>query len=798
MLNNQQRREILNAAKATGHQGSVLDLFAQAEAGVDVPTLLHAEQDAKRQMEAQQMQVARTQQEQQAGLREEHARGNTGASMAFPDVAPNASFNTEGMKVPINISKFDQQGHLVQSFKDVPPGVQNLPTGPGRGTVIETPAYKYGGYKKKYQNAGFNINNITFIKKKPYKDREYNIGNYQQIKNQQIEDIAKGIPGFEDAWMTMSLEDRNNLLNTINRADYTVKKSAEEGKEFGFGDAVSLAWNTKVSHLKPLRKALGMSRGEFTGAIKDSIVNYAQDKNPKVDPDHISSEADKYYSMARVPLMGLSYRQGGPKKYQGGGPDAEVDILDLDKNANPFTYHEPTKNKAILESNKAGLGTEGLDVTYINPDNIQSLSSNVTPEEWEMIQDAQGAYPLGEAVVGGDFEPQDIPKGYDPYANNSMEQKIFDNLGMDGVLRYRQQKAGQHAATEPVGAWGSAILGGGAVLGSVGALPGLTGVTTPSALASGTTRLVTAGPRYFGNKFLTHTGQALTGVEGGFGSYLGALRSGQLGGQGLRTLTPFQRANSGLMSTYYGKTFAGLPGAVNKMYEGAGAEFTGKGDLGTRSRFVEGFADVLPYSKGAGFLRNQVLGGVTPLELTKFGEAFDRGDYTEMGARGLAFGFKGDQSGLVDQGKNLLSTAISTGRKFNLFDPAVDVASGFASDAYTGATDYIANLSNRFKNLDAGDQGYQDFLTGQETERVNPGSQRMGGPRMYQNGGPVDTDPVEDYVRRYLNDKFNIDYDKLLDNQKQELRRRAIQDARYLEQTKTRPDLYPELNFNKS
>ena len=152
MLNNQQRREILDAAKATGHQGSVLDLFAQAESGMPIVDMLYAEQDAKRQMEAQQMQVAKTQQEQQVGLREEHARGNTGASMAFPDVAPNASFNTEGMKVPINISKFDQQGHLVQSFKDVPPGVQNLPTGPGRGTVIETPAT----YKQPSINNWFN------------------------------------------------------------------------------------------------------------------------------------------------------------------------------------------------------------------------------------------------------------------------------------------------------------------------------------------------------------------------------------------------------------------------------------------------------------------------------------------------------------------------------------------------------------------------------------------------------------------------------------------------------------------
>ena len=790
MLNNQQRREILNAAKATGHQGSVLDLFAQAEAGVDVPTLLYAEQDAKRQMEAQQMQVARTQQEQQVGLREEHARGNTGASMAFPDVAPNASFNTEGMKVPINISKFDQQGHLVQSFKDVPPGVQNLPTGPGRGTVIETPAYKYGGYKQKYQKGGFT-------------EKKYNVGNYHQIQNQNIEDIATGIPGFKDAWMKMSLEDRGNLLNTINRADYTVKKSAEEGKEFGFGDAVSLAWNTKVSHLKPLRKALGMRRGEFTTAIKDSIVNYAQNhpKNRDVDPDYISSEADRYYSMAKVPLMSLSYRQGGPRKYQGGGPDAEVDILDLDKNTNKFTYHEPTKNQAIRDQNKTASDAPA-GARYINPDNIITASSDITPEQWEMIDAAQGGYPLGAAVIEADFEPGDIPKGYDPYANNSMEQKIFDQLGMDGVLKYRQQRAGQHAATTPVGAWSTAILGS-IGLGALGpAYGGSTGAATTGArtapLLTRTGQVLSSGPRYFGSRLLTHAGQALTGVEGGFGSYLGALRSGQMTTQGLTQLSNLQRAKSGLMSLYYGKTLTGLPGAVNKMYEGASSEFAGEGDLGSRSRFVEGFADVLPYSKGAGFLRNEVLGRATPLEFTKLGDAYSRGDYTEMGARALALGLKGDQSKTVDQGSDFASTAISTLRKYGLLDTPVNLATGLASDAYTGTVDYVADLSNRFKNLDTQDQGYQDFLTGQETDRVNPGSQRMGGPRMYQNGGPVDADPVEDYVRRYLNDKFNIDYDKLLDNQKQELRRRAIQDARYLEQTKTRPDLYPELNFNKS
>lgn len=42
--------------------------------------MLHAQQ------EQGQMMVANTPQEQQVGLREQHAMGNTQASMAFPDV----------------------------------------------------------------------------------------------------------------------------------------------------------------------------------------------------------------------------------------------------------------------------------------------------------------------------------------------------------------------------------------------------------------------------------------------------------------------------------------------------------------------------------------------------------------------------------------------------------------------------------------------------------------------------------------------------------------------------------------
>ena len=137
------RREILDMARSTGYEGSVLDLYQMANQGANVTAMLQAESQAKQ----ENMLVAQTPQEQQVGLREQHAMGNTDASMVFPDVAPNTAFNTEGMKVPINISKMDEQGHLVQSYQNVPPGIKNLPTGPKRGTVIETPAYQDGGMR---------------------------------------------------------------------------------------------------------------------------------------------------------------------------------------------------------------------------------------------------------------------------------------------------------------------------------------------------------------------------------------------------------------------------------------------------------------------------------------------------------------------------------------------------------------------------------------------------------------------------------------------------------------------------
>ena len=149
MLTNETRRELLNRAKASGFPGSITEVFQAADQGIDL-----IEQHQMQQQQEQEMQVANTPQQQETGLREQHAMGNTQASMAFPDVQPNQSFNTVGMEAPIDIQKIDNQGHLVESYKNVPPGIQDLPTGPSEGTVIESPAaYQKGGFKK-YQKGG--------------------------------------------------------------------------------------------------------------------------------------------------------------------------------------------------------------------------------------------------------------------------------------------------------------------------------------------------------------------------------------------------------------------------------------------------------------------------------------------------------------------------------------------------------------------------------------------------------------------------------------------------------------------
>jgi uncharacterized membrane protein (UPF0127 family) len=147
-MDNATRRQLLNRHRASGFPGSILDVYNAYSQGVDLIGQFEQQNN---------IEVARTPEQQQQGLRPAHQAGDINKSMIFPNVPPNTPFTTEGMKAPINIEKYDEQGHLVKSYENVPPGVRNLPTGPQRGTVIETPANMQGGGVRKYQNAGVTI-----------------------------------------------------------------------------------------------------------------------------------------------------------------------------------------------------------------------------------------------------------------------------------------------------------------------------------------------------------------------------------------------------------------------------------------------------------------------------------------------------------------------------------------------------------------------------------------------------------------------------------------------------------------
>ena len=139
-MDNATRRQLLQRHRQSGFPGSILDVYRAYDQGIDLIGQFEQQNN---------IQVARTPEQQQQGLRPAHQAGDINRSMVFPDVPPNTPFNTVGMKAPINIQKFDEQGHLVKSYENVPPGIQSLPTGPQRGTVIETPAQmQTGGIRK--------------------------------------------------------------------------------------------------------------------------------------------------------------------------------------------------------------------------------------------------------------------------------------------------------------------------------------------------------------------------------------------------------------------------------------------------------------------------------------------------------------------------------------------------------------------------------------------------------------------------------------------------------------------------
>lgn len=188
-MDNQTRRILLERVKASGFPGSILDVFQN-------PAVLDqfiAEQQQSQLQQPQNIQVvAETPEQQRQGLRPYHNNNITNVEMAFPNVETNQVINTERMKIPINVDVI-KQGNLVQSFKAIPPGIANFPTGSPEGaTLIESPA-------KGYQKGGFHQRIYTDPEEFRVANQNYNdslaVYNAPQVAYNKSKEIDAAING---------------------------------------------------------------------------------------------------------------------------------------------------------------------------------------------------------------------------------------------------------------------------------------------------------------------------------------------------------------------------------------------------------------------------------------------------------------------------------------------------------------------------------------------------------------------------------------------------------------------------
>lgn len=266
-MTNKQRRSIVDDAKSKGYTGSYIDLFRQA---------------ALNPSDNQEVLTAGTPLEKEQGLRPHHEAGRTDASMAFTDVPPNTPFNTVGMKAPIDIKKYDEQGHLVKSYESVPPGIQNLNTGPARGTVLETPS--------RMQKGGFNPNeymNEMQPKVFPNQKRDAEWVNYATTH-----DFAGRFPGETRTNEQIGLERSNK--NTTSLVPNPVRpkqlKRAQEGatvepeEEQSWGDYLGFNNPMNVTNfVNPFSQLFApkLAVDELKTRITDNIQPHGYDKGDK-------------------------------------------------------------------------------------------------------------------------------------------------------------------------------------------------------------------------------------------------------------------------------------------------------------------------------------------------------------------------------------------------------------------------------------------------------------------------------------------------------------------------------------
>ena len=334
---------------------------------------------------------------------------------------------------------------------------------------------------------------------------------------------------------------------------------------------------------------------------------------------------------------GPGFYKGGGIKYQSTGVK---DVLaEPEGFQNPYGYNPSSRNDDIRAQNNREVNTNQIQTDETGlPTNRYTPSDNMSMEDIQRIIDSQGSIPLPEAEVTGNFVPQDIPTGSDPYSNNSMEQKIFDNLGMDGVLEYRQNTSNQHAATAPFGNVASTVLAGGSLGGS-------------------SSNLVKAPIQKYGTSLINNAKSAYTGLNA----------AGE-------TLSTGARVTSGIKSAIAGSSLQQLPAKAYGIGSGVVQEAQGEGNVESRLRVAANLTSFLPGVKQL----QATLGnsGPTVKDGIKIAKDVKGGYYGNALMRtGLSF-LKGDQNKFVDkinpEALAFTKASVSLGAKQGIFKNALN------------------------------------------------------------------------------------------------------------------------------
>lgn len=373
-MDNQTRRILLERVKASGFPGSILDVFQN-------PAILDqfiAEQQQSQLQQPQNIQVvAETPEQQRQGLRPYHNNNITNVEMAFPNVEANQSINTIGMKGNLDVKEFDKQGNLVKSFKAIPPGIANFPTGANEGsTLIESPAegYQKGGFNK-YQTGEFREKIYTDLEEfekanKAHEDslalsvmfplppERYRIFPYV-YRNEADYVIGKDSKGND------IVETRKNKRPPIEPIGFTEHSSNRSGKVFNKTTGKYEEFSNthrpiyQRPSVKPIYKNLSInsnaptSLGNMTSMVKSSPLNYKYQLQPGVYGNQIRVgvyQDGKYQPFSREKIQNEieenripdqreeNYKKiqklkgnktGGVRKYQTGSFDVERTMADM-------------------------------------------------------------------------------------------------------------------------------------------------------------------------------------------------------------------------------------------------------------------------------------------------------------------------------------------------------------------------------------------------------------------------------------------------------------------------------------